>query len=149
MVATAYEPLYVNGKRDKARRYMNLATGDVIARRQYDQIYGRVRGSTYEREANRHERERIARVQRIAARRGDDWESVKDSGTYQELLRQMRRPARANKYSDMPTRTLKQRLRVYDRMAAWEEKVTIGDWFGDDMTADDWTALMSPEHAEE
>ena len=32
---TDYEPLYVDGKRDKARRYVNPSTGEIISRRQY------------------------------------------------------------------------------------------------------------------
>ncbi len=30
-----FEPLYINGKRDKARRYINTETGETISRRQY------------------------------------------------------------------------------------------------------------------
>ncbi len=33
-----YEPLYVDGKRDKARRYVNPSTGEIISRRQYIKI---------------------------------------------------------------------------------------------------------------
>ena len=33
-----YVPLYINGKRDKARRYVNLFTGKIISRRQYIKI---------------------------------------------------------------------------------------------------------------
>ena len=33
-----YEPLYINGKRDKARRYVNTSTGEIISRRQYIKI---------------------------------------------------------------------------------------------------------------
>ena len=33
-----YEPLYVDGKRDKARRYVNRFTGEIISRRQYIKI---------------------------------------------------------------------------------------------------------------
>jgi len=33
-----YEPLYINGKRDKARRYVNPSTGEIISRRQYIKI---------------------------------------------------------------------------------------------------------------
>ena len=32
---TVYEPLYVGGKRDKARRFVNPSTGEIISRRQY------------------------------------------------------------------------------------------------------------------
>ena len=32
---TGYEPLYVRGKRDKARRFVNPFTGEIISRRQY------------------------------------------------------------------------------------------------------------------
>ena len=32
---TVYEPLYVRGKRDKARRFVNPSTGEIISRRQY------------------------------------------------------------------------------------------------------------------
>lgn len=35
---TVYEPLYVSGKRDKARRYVNPSTGEIISRRQYIKI---------------------------------------------------------------------------------------------------------------
>ena len=35
---TGYEPLYVGGKRDKARRYVNPSTGKIISRRQYIKI---------------------------------------------------------------------------------------------------------------
>jgi len=35
---TGYEPLYVGGKRDKARRFVNPATGEIISRRQYIKI---------------------------------------------------------------------------------------------------------------
>ena len=35
---TLYQPLYVNGKRDKARRYVNPSTGEIISRRQYIKI---------------------------------------------------------------------------------------------------------------
>lgn len=35
---TGYEPLYVGGKRDKARRYVNPSTGEIISRRQYIKI---------------------------------------------------------------------------------------------------------------
>src|SRR5690606_40723318 len=35
---TGYEPLYVGGKRDKARRYINPSTGEIISRRQYIKI---------------------------------------------------------------------------------------------------------------
>ena len=35
---TDYEPLYVGGKRDKARRYVNPSTGEIISRRQYIKI---------------------------------------------------------------------------------------------------------------
>ena len=33
-----YEPLYINGKRDKARRFVNPSTGEIISRRQYIKI---------------------------------------------------------------------------------------------------------------
>ena len=33
-----YVPLYINGKRDKARRYVNPSTGKIISRRQYIKI---------------------------------------------------------------------------------------------------------------
>ena len=33
-----YEPLYVGGKRDKARRFVNPSTGEIISRRQYIKI---------------------------------------------------------------------------------------------------------------
>jgi hypothetical protein len=32
---TGYEPLYVGGKRDKARRFINPSTGEIISRRQH------------------------------------------------------------------------------------------------------------------
>ena len=32
---TNYAPLYVGGKRDKARRYVNPSTGKIISQRQY------------------------------------------------------------------------------------------------------------------
>lgn len=32
---TLYQPLYVGGRRDKARRYVNPSTGEIISRRQY------------------------------------------------------------------------------------------------------------------
>src|SRR5690554_946938 len=35
---TVYEPLYVGGKRDKARRFVNPSTGEIISRRQYIKI---------------------------------------------------------------------------------------------------------------
>jgi len=35
---TNYVPLYVGGKRDKARRYVNPSTGKIISRRQYIKI---------------------------------------------------------------------------------------------------------------
>ena len=35
---TNYVPLYVGGKRDKARRYVNPSTGEIISRRQYIKI---------------------------------------------------------------------------------------------------------------
>jgi len=35
---TDYVPLYVDGKRDKARRYVNPSTGKIISRRQYIKI---------------------------------------------------------------------------------------------------------------
>ena len=35
---TGYEPLYVGGKRDKARRFVNLSTGEIISRRQHIKI---------------------------------------------------------------------------------------------------------------
>lgn len=35
---TNYVPLYVSGKRDKARRYVNPSTGKIISRRQYINI---------------------------------------------------------------------------------------------------------------
>src|SRR5690554_6585987 len=35
---TDYVPLYINGKRDKARRYVNPSTGEIISRRQYIKI---------------------------------------------------------------------------------------------------------------
>ena len=35
---TDYVPLYINGKRDKARRYVNPSTGKIISRRQYIKI---------------------------------------------------------------------------------------------------------------
>ena len=35
---TDYVPLYVGGKRDKARRYVNPSTGKIISRRQYIKI---------------------------------------------------------------------------------------------------------------
>ncbi len=35
---TGYEPLYVGGKRDKARRFINPATGEIISRRQHIKI---------------------------------------------------------------------------------------------------------------
>ena len=35
---TDYIPLYVRGKRDKARRYVNPSTGKIISRRQYIKI---------------------------------------------------------------------------------------------------------------
>ena len=35
---TDYLPLYVGGKRDKARRYVNPSTGEIISRRQYIKI---------------------------------------------------------------------------------------------------------------
>ena len=35
---TDYVPLYVGGKRDKARRYVNPSTGEIISRRQYIKI---------------------------------------------------------------------------------------------------------------
>jgi hypothetical protein len=34
----AYEPLYVGGKRDKARRFVNPSTGKIISRRQHIKI---------------------------------------------------------------------------------------------------------------
>ena len=35
---TVYEPLYVGGKRDKARRFVNPSTGEIISRRQHIKI---------------------------------------------------------------------------------------------------------------
>ena len=35
---TVYEPLYVGGKRDRARRFVNPSTGEIISRRQYIKI---------------------------------------------------------------------------------------------------------------
>ena len=35
---TPYIPLYVGGKRDKARRYVNPSTGEIISRRRYIKI---------------------------------------------------------------------------------------------------------------
>lgn len=35
---TDYVPLYIKGKRDKARRYVNPSTGKIISRRQYIKI---------------------------------------------------------------------------------------------------------------
>ena len=35
---TNYIPLYVDGRRDKARRYVNPSTGEIISRRQYIKI---------------------------------------------------------------------------------------------------------------
>ena len=35
---TNYVPLYVSGKRDKARRFVNPSTGEIISRRQYIKI---------------------------------------------------------------------------------------------------------------
>ena len=35
---TDYVPLYINGKRDKARRYVKPSTGEIISRRQYIKI---------------------------------------------------------------------------------------------------------------
>ena len=35
---TGYEPLYVGGKRDKARRFVNPSTGEIISRRQHIKI---------------------------------------------------------------------------------------------------------------
>ncbi len=35
---TVYEPLYVGGKRDKARRFINPSTGEIISRRQHIKI---------------------------------------------------------------------------------------------------------------
>ena len=35
---TLYEPLYVGGKRDKARRFVNPSTGEIISRRQHIKI---------------------------------------------------------------------------------------------------------------
>ena len=35
---TVYEPLYVGGKRDKARRFVNTSTGEIISRRQHIKI---------------------------------------------------------------------------------------------------------------
>ena len=32
---TFYQPLYVSGRRDKARRYVNTITGEIISRRRY------------------------------------------------------------------------------------------------------------------
>ena len=34
----SYEPLYVGGKRDKARRFIDLSTGEIISRRQHIKI---------------------------------------------------------------------------------------------------------------
>ena len=34
----SYEPLYVGGKRDKARRFINPSTGEIISRRQHIKI---------------------------------------------------------------------------------------------------------------
>ena len=34
----SYEPLYVGGKRDKARRFVNPSTGEIISRRQHIKI---------------------------------------------------------------------------------------------------------------
>ena len=35
---STYEPLYVDGRRDKARRFVNPSTGEIISRRQYIKI---------------------------------------------------------------------------------------------------------------
>ena len=35
---TGYEPLYIGGKRDKARRFVNPSTGKIISRRQHIKI---------------------------------------------------------------------------------------------------------------
>lgn len=35
LVYDSLHPLYVRGKRDKARRYVNPSTGEIISRRQY------------------------------------------------------------------------------------------------------------------
>ncbi len=35
---TGYEPLYIGGKRDKARRFINHSTGEIISRRQHIKI---------------------------------------------------------------------------------------------------------------
>ena len=35
---SSYVPLYINGKRDKARRYVNPSTGEIISRRQHIKI---------------------------------------------------------------------------------------------------------------
>lgn len=38
MTEERYKPLFVNGKRDKARRYVDVETGKIISRRQYIKV---------------------------------------------------------------------------------------------------------------
>lgn len=138
-MAQGFQPLYVNGKRDKARRYYDPSTGEIIARRQYDQQYGRIRGSTNERQARENRERRERRAQRIAERRGDVWDQVRDTPMYQELMTLLGKSGKQTRYEG---RRGRQRL---EHQRIWERKRDIADAFGDDMTADDWQALMSPE----
>lgn len=82
---TNYVPLYVGGKRDKTRRYVNPSTGEIISRRQYIKITegvspeekhiqkvkaGKVKpGKTYQRYLERKAKKEKARKERLKPKR--------------------------------------------------------------------------------
>jgi len=92
---TPYIPLYVGGKRDKARRYVNPSTGEIISRRQYIKI---TEGVTPEQKA----------IQRVKAGK------AKPGKTYQRYLE--RKAKKEKKAKVQPLKRTTRRLRVVDRV---------------------------------
>lgn len=135
-----YVPFYQNGKRDSKRRYIDETTGDLISRRQYDERYGRIAGSTNEREAKKHRDEREAFARKIAESRGDDWAAARMMPEYIELMELLKYNSDQTKWEQLAQGPTHRRHRD-----VWNRKLRIGTYFEGEMSAEDWHALMSPD----
>ena len=95
---TVYKPLYVSGKRDKARRYVNPTTGKIISYRQYIKI---TEGVSPEEKA----------IQRVKAGK------AKPGKTYKRYLERKAKKEKRPKVQP-PKRTpyTAKRLRIVDRV---------------------------------
>ena len=100
-----YVPLYINGKRDKARRYVNPSTGKIISRRTYIKI---TEGVSPEQKA-------IQRVKEGRAKPGKTYQRYLERKAKKEKKPKVQPPKRRPYTTD--------RLRVVDRFKVKHENL--------------------------